>query len=76
MTVSTAHGALGHRLVTILGHLKDLKDCPKRLIFVIPPDIFPQFPLQNYLTKKGSVMKKQPKAFKDVQQFALKISLS
>ena len=46
-----------------------------RLVFVVPPDIFPTFAAQNYVTQRGTLAMRVPRAVQDVEQWVLAVPL-
>ncbi|KAI7822707.1 hypothetical protein BC939DRAFT_453377 [Gamsiella multidivaricata] len=45
------------------------------LVFIVPSEIYDNFPEQKYLSTTGTVYKRVPKLIRPVKQFVLKIDL-
>ncbi|KAG0285085.1 hypothetical protein BGZ98_005664, partial [Dissophora globulifera] len=78
VTVSKRHDIKGPPFSTLLGNLKDKGWIPSgdvHLVFVVPSEIYDNFPEQKYLSDKGTVYKRVPRLIGSVKQFVLKIDL-
>ncbi|KAI9093157.1 hypothetical protein DFS34DRAFT_666843 [Phlyctochytrium arcticum] len=72
ITVSISHPILVHGLKRFQSFLHD----PVRLYFVVPANIFENYPRQVYHTSGKTVYRKRDRFVEDIQQFALRIDVS
>lgn len=74
-TVSTHLGVMAQPIVQLLQRFGEKQQKVARLVFVVPPEVFPRFKWQHWQTVRGTPQQKVPHAIKGMTQWVMELKV-
>lgn len=74
-TVSTQHGVKAQPIMQLLQRFGEQQQKAARLVFVVPPEVFPMFKWQKWQTVRGAPRQKVPHAIEGMTQWVMELKV-